>query len=147
MELDAATIDQIRRSKDGGMVTIENDVGNIVAQIKAINDSLRVRWSEAGEYFVVYHVYPSGKEELLTTAQELDGRLVKRIQKVTSGDYNYLEELDKLEAAKEAESDAKFKEQIGEYGERLGHALRKDLGIQTDAGRSRKRWGQGIVGH
>lgn len=147
MELEPASLDQIKRGKDGKMIVIENDVGGIVSQIKAINDSLHVRWSDAGEYFVVYHEYPSGKQELLTTALELDGRLVKRIEKVTSGSYDYLAEIDKLEAAREAETDAKLKEQIGEFGERLAHALRKDLGVNSDVARSKKSWGKGLVGH
>lgn len=148
MDLEPATIDQVKRGKDGKFITIDNDVGGIVKQIRDINPDLHVRFSELGEYFVVYYRDPlTNDEHLLTTAQELDGRLVKRVARVTSGNYDYLAELARLDSAAAAEKNARIKEQIGDSAERLAHALRKDLGIWKDSARSKRSWGKGLIGY
>lgn len=149
MEIKPATIAQLKRGKAGKMIAIDADVGGVAQAIEAMGKNLKLRYSELGEYYVVFHRNPdSGKETLLTTAQELDHRLVHRLELVTNGTYDYLAELEKLERQKDDEADYLLAQRSGIAAERLAHALRKDLRLYGDAARSRKSWGKGgIVGH
>lgn len=135
MELEptAASFDQVRTTPSGEMVEIEADVLDIVKQIREIHPDLRVRYSEAGDYFVVYQILQENgheKLQLVTTAQELDGRLVTRIRKVTSPQYDLAKELEENEAALMKQHRHEQREKIGEVSERLMHALRKDMNAQ-----------------
>lgn len=136
MEISPARLAQVQQARGGEFVEISDDVQNVAADLRAIDAGLRLRYSEAGEYFVVYHVeeLPGGgqREHLVTTAQELDQRLVQRIREIDPRNgYDYAAELDRLEAEGERERDREFSEQIGPLGERLAHAVRKDLGERS----------------
>lgn len=149
-DIEPVSFDQLKRGKDGKMVIVESDVGNIVQQIKAVDKNLCVRHSDVGKFFVVFHRNPdNGKERLITTAKDLDGRLLNRIKKLGSGNYDYLAELARLDREADKAKDARIKEQFGDAAERLSHALRKDLGVWKDSARSKRRWGagKGIVGY
>lgn len=147
-DIEPASLDQLKRGANGRMTLIEADVGDNVRQIKEVNKNLFVRYSDAGGYFVVFYRHPvTLKERLVTTAKELDGRLVNRIRRLNSDSYDYIAELEKLDsAAEQAKLDAE-KERIGDLAERLAHALRKDLGVWKDSARSKQSWGKGLVGH
>lgn len=125
MELQAATLAQMQRARGGRYVLIEEDVGSVVAQIQEIDATLRVRYSEAGGFFVVYQVTDDG-EKLVTTAQELDGRLVQRLQEIAHPEYDYVAELEAKEDAADRARDERFSEQVGEIGERMAWAMRRD---------------------
>lgn len=138
MEIEAATIDQLKRADNGRMILIEADVGNVVADLQAIDEDLKVRYSEAGEYFVLYKETPlpngATEQKLVLTAQELDQRIVKRFQKISHESYDFSKELEKQDAQADREKEHAFEERVGELGEHLGHALRKELGHKNDAG-------------
>jgi hypothetical protein len=136
-EIQPASIDQIMRGKNGKFVQIEDDVGNVARDIKAIDKRLCVRYSEAGEYFVVYareEWMPPGDGYLVTTAQELDGRLVDRLRRVAHHSYNFADEVDRIDDEYDRQHEKRRKEQVGEIAERLSHAMRKELGL--DKGRA-----------
>lgn len=104
--------------------------------MREIHDSLRLAWNEFGEYFVVYQQLDDGTEHMVTTAQTADARLVKRIQKIASSQYNFPEEVDRLDKQAKKEADYKFSQQIGEIAERVAHAVRKDMSTpRTDINR------------
>lgn len=128
MELEAASLSQIRMGKNGRVVEIDNDVLGIAKQLLEIHPSLRLRYSEAGEYFVVYQILEGGKQHMVTTALELDGRLLDRVREVASEGYDFLSEIERREAKVQADHDHRIREQIGEGGERLAHAIRADMG-------------------
>lgn len=128
MLLSPATLAQVMRSRGGRMVEISADVQNVVAQLHEIDPDFRVRYSEEGEYFVVYHVRPDGEEYLVCTAQEFDQRIVHEIRRIAAHDYDYIEELERKEAEADRNVAHRHSEQVGEIGQRLGHALRRDRG-------------------
>lgn len=130
MELSAATLAQVRRGKDGRMVIVDDDVSNVVRDLQAIDPSLRVRFSEAAGYFAVYQDL-GDREHLVTTAQELDPRIVERVSELASKAYDYVAEVEQQDNAAERAKDHRLHEQVGEIGERLAHAMRKDLGMTT----------------
>jgi len=137
MEIQPASIAQIVKGKDGRMIQVDDDVQNVVNDICAIDDTLRVRFSDAAEYWVVYQEVPvpegGTKEKLVTTSRTLDPRLVKRIEKVAHPAYDFTKELDKQDRAAESAQEHAFEEKVGEAGEKLAHALRRDTGAKRRA--------------
>lgn len=131
-----ADLAQVSRGRDGRMIAIENDVQGVANGLAEIDPRLRLRFSEAGGYFVVYYK-PDGAEEgdgdLITTAQELDWRIVSLVRelywKAQQPGYSFAAELDKADAEEQRRKDHEFTERHGEMYERLAHAFRKDRGF------------------
>ena len=121
---------------------VEDDVCNVVRDLQELDPSFRVRFSEAGNYFVVYQVIDGEKEHLVTTTTELDQRLVKRMREITDPSYDYSAELEKLEDKADAEKQKQMDETMEQAGERISHAIRKDMGFWRDSARSKKSWGK-----
>ncbi len=140
MEIEAASLAQVIRGRDGALVEVDDDVQSIARGLRDIDSHFCLRYSEAGEYFVVYYRpegEPEGNGYVVTTAQELDGRLVDRVREVyhrtVNGSYSYAAELEKADERAEAERQYAFEQKVGDAGERLAHALRKDLGVVSRA--------------
>lgn len=131
MEIRPATLDQIIKGRDGKRVVITNDVGDIARQIKEISPDLELHYNEVAEYFVVIQKHETG-EHLVTTAQDLDARIVERVKQITSPGYNFEEEALAVEKAQKDKSEHERKEHIGEVGEKLAHGFRKDLNIKKN---------------
>ncbi len=134
-ELAPANFAQVRLGKNGRMVTIDSDVGGVVKQLKEIDPRLHVRWSEKGDYFVIYcreEHEPEGTGYAVLYVPELDGRVVKAIQEIAwknrQPGYSLGKELDAVEDKAEKDRQEKFSKQIAENAELLAWAMRKDLG-------------------
>lgn len=139
MEVRPASIKQIERHRlNGGQfeyVEIDDDVQGIANLLHEIDPHLRLRYSEAGQYYVVYWLYDGGEEGdgyLVLTAQELDHRIVKRIQQIASADYDYSFELERLDAEEKKRRREAINEKLGETAERAYFELRKIHGRLTD---------------
>jgi hypothetical protein len=148
MDIPAVPVDIIARGRDGHKILIEADVCNVAADLKRIDPYLRVRWSELGEYFVVYREVEksdgSVDQDLVLTSYELDQRVVKRVEKISHSSYNYGKELEKAEDQAKRDQEHIFDEQVGDIGQKLAHAIRKDLGDKSDAQRAADiRWKHG----
>lgn len=128
MEIQPASLAQVTRARSGRFVAIEDDVANVARDLQALDKTLHVRFSETAGYFVIYQAFEDGKENIVLTAQELDQRIVRRVEQVMHPEYDYAAELEAQDARAQAERDHRFREQVGEIGERLFHAARKDLG-------------------
>lgn len=137
MEIEPVRADlaQVTRGRDGRMVEIDPELHNIAADLKQINPHFRVRWSEAGEYFVIYY-RPEGEElgsgYVITNVQELDQRVVTLLRKISwrmENDHSYslADEIEANEAAADKAKDHEMSEKYGEMYERLAHAIRQDL--------------------
>lgn len=138
-ELEPIAIQQIHRGKKGQMIEIEEDVLDVVKQIKQIDPTLYVRWSEKGGYFVVYCRLPNeppGTGNVVLMVPELDQRVVQSIQRAAweqkQDDYSLADALDKKDNEADKKRDKEFSEQIGEHAERLAHAIRKDMGFNQN---------------
>ncbi len=129
MELRYASIDQVRKGKGGREVHIDagSDVFDMVRQIKEIDPKLSVHWNDDGEYFEIRELCADLKERLVLTSLELDQRLLEHLRKIGSPDWNVADEIDRHEAQREAKIDHATHERVGEIGEQMAHALRKDL--------------------
>ena len=117
------------------MVEIDDDVQGVANALSEIDTHLRLRYSEAGGYWVVYWLpeeWEEGDGYLITTAQDLDHRLVHHMRQVVhrcqQPGYSLAGELDDADAKAEAEAEHAFAEQNGEMLERMAHAMREDRG-------------------
>ncbi len=132
MEIQPASIAQVRKGRDGRQVLIENDVLDVARRIKEIDESLILRYNEFGEYFVVAQII-GDEEKLVLTAQELDERVLHRIKHITHASYNFADEAEKMDKQAKKDEEHAFHERAGEAGEVAAHALRKDIGATTKA--------------
>lgn len=137
MEIEPATITQLQRARDGRLVEIEADVGGVAAQLREIDPGLRLRYAEASDIFIVYHrTSPRPgwfNEELVLTARQLDGRILERVRQIAARDYDFLAELDRIDAEADRAQEARFADQVGDAAQRLAHALRRDRGVKNRA--------------
>ena len=133
MELEAATLAQVIEGADGRTYEVPSDVGMVVRDLRAIDPTLRVRYSERGRHFVVYqHIEsPDGRvvDHLVLTALELDQRVVNRVREIASPDYDFVADSVRRRAQRERDSKAELRDRIRAEGDRAAHAARKDLGL------------------
>jgi hypothetical protein len=130
-EIQAATIDQIVQGRDGKIHIIDADAGGVVARLKRIDPNLCVRWSEAGDYYVVYYNGEDGPE-LVATYQELDQRIAADIERINwenrQPGYSFADELEKRDAEAEKRFEKEQFEKTAEHGEELAFHLREATG-------------------
>ena len=131
MEIQPASMAQVVEGRDGRRWGIDDDVGGIAKQLQEIDPKLRLQWNEKREFFMVVEVLEEGDgkstERLVFSAKECDGRIVTRMRQIASPGYDFLAEIDQMDAQAEKDRDHGFSEKIGEAGEVAAHALRKDL--------------------
>jgi len=128
MDLQPASIAQVRQGKHR-RITVEADVGSIVQQIQEIDPRLGVIWDDDGEFFAVVE-QDGPKQRLVLTALELDHRVLERLREISSPDYDYVAEMDRMDREADKEKDHRFMQEVGENAEVMAHALRKDLSYQ-----------------
>lgn len=128
-------MDQVERGAQGQAVLIEADVGNVAADLRDIDPALRLRYSEKGEYFVVYFEPPDrpGDQQLVLTALECDQRIVNRVRQIASADYDYVAELDRIDREAERDKTNANRQRIAEGAEKLYFEIRKAQGIRARA--------------
>lgn len=94
MDITPTPLAQIKLGRDGREYEISGDAGAIADRIqKEIDGSLRVRFNEAGMYFVIYQLLDAGKfpvtseEDAVTKAlvmrvpmDEWDGRVIRELE-------------------------------------------------------------------
>lgn len=136
-EIRPATFLQVRNGHGGAVAHVHRDVSEFARKLEDIDSSLRLRHNLAEDYFVVYQLieHPDGSqdEQLVTTAQELDERLINRVRMVCSEHYDLDGELRRIDAAASRAQDRAFEEKVGPHAEKLAHALRKDFGDKSRA--------------
>lgn len=136
IDIEPASIAQVKRTDKGRLVAVEGDVQNVANDLHAIDKGLRLAYDPDQDYYVVHHLRVLGdgsvEEHLVTTARACDQRLVERVREISLPGYSYAEELEKMEAAAKRARDRDFSERVGPAAERLRHALRKDLGLGGD---------------
>lgn len=126
MEIQPASLFQIRLGRDGRKVWVDSDVGNVAKGLREVDPRLRLQYNERSEIFCVVEVDDAG-ERLVFTAQECDGRIVERARKIAHPSYDVAGEMDRIDREADKAIDHAFSEKVGEAGEHAAHALRKDL--------------------
>jgi hypothetical protein len=130
MEIRPASIAQLSQARGGYLVEIDPGLQDIANDLARIDPNLRLRYSEAGEYFCVFYEPEHGDGYLIFTAQELDQRIVKRMEEVyfrcNQPGYSFADDLEQAEAKNDREADHAWREKNGELMEKLAWALRHD---------------------
>lgn len=124
-----ATLTQVRAGRGGRMMEVDADVLDICRRIQEIEPSLGVDYNEYGKYFRVYQTI-GGEKHTVTTVTELTPELVERIRRLAHPSYDLAAELDRIDDQADREQQHAFREQVGEVGEHLFHAMRKDLEVK-----------------
>lgn len=146
MNVEPASIDQIRQAKDGQMVLIDADVGGVAQDLRDIDPQLKVRFAETANppFFAVYWESEDRRETYLVktvkahqtalgTWAGLDQRLVEEIRAIDPhgrGGYDYAAELERNNKRVDEDRRARFRERVGGTAEEAAHAIRKDLGVR-----------------
>ena len=119
------------------LITIERDVLDIKARIQENWPELDVFFDEVDEQWVVVEHCGDGVDRLVLTTDTLDERVLDRLHKADGHRADARDPLDVIDAENEKlerELERKHDDQLGDAGERLLHALRKD---GVDAGISK----------
>lgn len=132
IDITPASLDQVVRGRGGNLVVIENDVNNVAKDIHNIHPDLFLRYNEQGEYFVVLQdMGPNHRPHVVTTSQECDARLSRRVQALVqghvNGTYQYGAEVEKQHDERDRINNAQFEENIAESSEKLAWAIREDI--------------------
>lgn len=128
MEIQPATIDQMVKGKGGKVVAISSDVGNVAKDLLQLKSEMSLHVNEEGGFFFVQDIDQTGRSYIVTTSQDCDQRLVERVRKIMQPSYDLNKEAAKLEKQVEKDKTDKHHEEVGEIGQKLFHAMRKDLG-------------------
>jgi hypothetical protein len=128
MEIPHASLAQVKQGRDGRRVLIEDDVLDVARRLRELDPNLMVEWNEAG-FFTISEMLPDGTQQLVTTTTDLNSAVPEYVAKLAKTDY--VAEMDRMDAEAERKKEHRFAEQIGERGELLHHALRKDLSVQN----------------
>ena len=138
-EIQAATAAQVYEGRGGKVHIIERDVAGVAEGLKRLDERLHLRYSEKGDFYVVYCREPHEEEgtgHLVGTYQECDQRIVKDIEqtmwKWRQPGFSFGMELEKQHDEAEARADREWSEKFGETAERLAHAIRKDLNLNQN---------------
>jgi hypothetical protein len=150
MDVEPASIDQVRIGFDGRVVVIDAEMSQIVADLQAIIPELRVRFAEEADepFWAVSLISDDGlSHHLVCTAKAtltnsgtwtgLDERLVQRIAEIDPhgrGDYDYAREVERQNLEGKRRREREHRERMDEIGERAQRELR-DAGV----GRSQSR--------
>lgn len=127
----AVSLSQFKKGRDGRRLLVTEDVFDVAKGLTAIDPSLCLRWNDVGEYFVVYQRFENGDEKLVTTTHELSPALLRRVEEITHPSYDYVAEMERMDREADKAREHAFNEKVGEIGERLAHAVRKDVQAQN----------------
>lgn len=132
IDITPASLDQVLRGRGGELLIIENDVNNVAKDIQAIHPDLFLRFNMQGQYFVVLQNMGEGhRPHVVTTAQECDQRLVRKVQAIVSGHvngtYDYGSEIERHHDERDRVHSAQFAEKMGEVSEQLSWAIKEDI--------------------
>lgn len=129
MRIEHASLLQVQQSVGGQSTLVENDVLDVVARLQEIDPNLFVVYQEAGNYFTIVETCKDGKERGVTNVKELTPDVVDYVRMIGSDSWDVVAEMEKMDREADAAREHGFKEKVGEIGERLHHALRRDRGF------------------
>lgn len=136
IEIEPATLGQVKRSSRGQLVEITQDVTNVAQQLRDIDPDLKLLFDEVQHFYIVRHdvARPDGSvdENLVLTSKQLGAHIVERVRQIASAGYDYVRELERMEDQARRNREHAERERRGPILEELAHALRKDLGLRTN---------------
>lgn len=132
IEIRPGSVAQVMATDRGKRVQVADDVQGVANALLEISDELRLYYHSDEAFWAVEQHTPqadgSTKESLVTTALDLDHRIVARCKEVCAPGYDLAAEIERREARVQADQDHARREAIGPHAERLAFALQQDLG-------------------
>ena len=129
----------------GQVISVDDDVQNVVRDLKAVDPRLSVFFNEQSGDFDIVESCLDGTDRLVFSVEELDQRVVDRVRaadhwygrdtpvRILSDEDDFASQVDRANAELEAANKAAAGEKIRDAGERLHWAL--DIGPgQNSAG-------------
>jgi len=135
-EIEPVSVDRVVQGQDGSMIAIDGDVGNVVADLRRLDPTFRVRFMERGNCYVVYQRFerPDGRvhEHFCFSVEHdcFDQRVVRRAEKIMHESYDPVAELDRNQAQIERDRRERIASAVEAHADELHYALRRDLGAK-----------------
>jgi hypothetical protein len=133
IEIQPGRMVQVTRAmKSDRLIAVDDDVQNVANDLHAIDPHLKLVYEPYEDVWIVkYQQLTAGgevEERLVSSFQECDQRIVRRMREINRPGYDFVAELDRLDREAERRADHEFSEKIGPHAEKLAWALRQDLG-------------------
>jgi hypothetical protein len=133
VDIEPGRMAQVTRAlKSGKLISVDDDVQGVANDLHEIDPHLRLSYEPHEDVWIVKYVYLTAggevKERLVSSFQECDQRIVRRVREINRPGYDFVAELDRLDREAERRKDHEFSEKIGPHAEKLAWALRQDLG-------------------
>lgn len=132
MRIEHASLLQVQQGIGGQAVLVEDDVLDVVRRLQEIDPSLFVTYHEQGDYFSIVEMCPDGAERIVNNVKELTPDIIEYVRMIGSEGWDVVAEMEKMDQQADRNARHRFAESVGEIGERLHHALRKDLGFDKN---------------
>jgi hypothetical protein len=135
IEVRPASLSMVQSTVEGDKVRVDEDVQNVARDLREIDAGLKLEYDTVQRFYAVKweHLNQRGElvEKLVLTALELDQRIVERVRYINLPDYDFAREIERQEAQAQRDADRERLDTVtGPAGERLRHAIRKDLGFE-----------------
>lgn len=141
MDVQPAHIDQVAQDESGGFVVISAESGGVAADLRGIDASLGVRLNTRTGVFTVFCTPNERDTYLVLTVQGfsnsfgvwegLDQRVVERVRRIASADYDYVAEVERMNADAERGKETRREEKLGEAAQDAFKILRDGSGRNT----------------
>jgi len=144
--VEPATVEQVRVAYETNeWVIIGADSSSTVKKIQEIDPNLRVRFSPRAGMFAIYEAHRPVPPILTCRAHRnssgtwegLDDRVVRRLEFIDPhgrGGYDYTAALEQGRLDREKRDREAFTRKTEDGGERMSHAIRKELGLGSYRG-------------
>lgn len=135
-EIEPVSVTRVIEGQNGRMIVIDDDVSNIVRDLRRIDRRFRVSYVEDNHHYWIWLDIsePDGplRRHFVSSVDgdRFDRRVVKMAEKITHDSYDLLAEMDKAQAQVERERSERFTRPILENADRLHHAFRRDMRVQ-----------------
>ena len=126
----SSTLAQVRRASDGRLIPVDGDVFDVCQRIREVDRSLGVEFNLKSEQYRIYEEGDDGVRRTVKWVAELTPDLPEHLRQLLHTDY--ARELERVDRQAERDAAHAFHERVGPVGERLAHAVRKDLGIKRN---------------
>lgn len=144
MDIEPASVEQVRVGTDGRMVVIDAEASQVVKDLQAMIPEIRVRFAEDAKppFWAIYVLEADGRSTHLVLTQQatltssgtyagLDQRVVERVAEIDPqgrGHYDYAKEIEQASELARKRGRERHRERMDEIGEQAQRELRQHMG-------------------
>lgn len=131
IEIDPVAADQVVRAGEH-WIRITDDVTGVAKELYEIDPRIHLRYNGMQKFYAVYYEDENGDQTLISTWKECDKRIVRRVEQIYHESYDLVADMEKFDKEADAEQARREDEVFGDLGEKLAHAIRKDLELDKN---------------